>query len=92
LTLPADAVIFGGGIGENASEVRARICHGLEWCGLRLDSKRNQAIAGNEAAIHARGASVAAYVIPVDEAAIIAHDTLICLRSVLKRRPHYDRV
>jgi len=88
----ADAVIFGGGIGENASEVRARICHGLEWCGLRLDSKRNQAIAGNEAAIHARGASVAAYVIPVDEAAIIAHDTLICLRSVLKRRPHYDRV
>src|SRR5437763_1887291 len=39
----ADAVVFTGGIGENAAEVRARICAGLEWFGLELDAERNAA-------------------------------------------------
>src|SRR5262245_51019107 len=39
----ADAVVVGGGIGENAAEVRARACAGMEWCGLLLDEGRNQA-------------------------------------------------
>src|SRR5437667_1341084 len=38
----ADAVVFTGGIGENSPEIRARICHGLEWAGLRLDDNRNK--------------------------------------------------
>ena len=29
----ADAIVFGGGIGEQAVEVRRRICAGMEWCG-----------------------------------------------------------
>ena len=29
----ADAVIFTGGIGENAPEIRARICEGMDWAG-----------------------------------------------------------
>src|SRR5207237_8171953 len=41
----ADAVVFGGGIGEHAPAIRARICAGMEWAGLRLDSKRNEALA-----------------------------------------------
>jgi acetate kinase len=40
----ADAILFGGGIGENASEVRARICAQMDWCGLRLDTARNIAV------------------------------------------------
>src|SRR5256714_1133261 len=39
----ADAVVFTGGIGENAAEVRARICQGLEWLGLETDPTRNEA-------------------------------------------------
>src|SRR5919108_712008 len=39
----ADTIIFGGGIGENAPEVRARICAQMDWCGLRLDTARNTA-------------------------------------------------
>src|SRR5207247_11390143 len=39
----ADAVVFGGGIGEAASVIRARICEGMVWCGLRLDPGRNDA-------------------------------------------------
>ncbi len=37
----ADAVIFGGGIGEHAPDIRAGICEGMEWCGLKLNSKTN---------------------------------------------------
>jgi acetate kinase len=78
----ADAIVFGGGIGENAPEVRARICSGLEWCRLELDSDRNAAAIGKEAIISA-DTGVRAYVIPVDEAAIIARDTLVCLSRTL---------
>ena len=38
----ADAIIFTGGIGENSPEIRAQICEGLEWAGLKLDYNRNQ--------------------------------------------------
>src|SRR5262249_53768447 len=37
-----DTLIFAGGIGENAPEVRARICAGLEFIGLALDEPANQ--------------------------------------------------
>jgi acetate kinase len=37
----ADAVVFTGGVGENSPQVRAAGCRGLEYAGLRLDSKAN---------------------------------------------------
>ena len=77
----AEAVIFGGGIGENAAAVRARICAGMAWCGLILDPERNAAALGSEARISADGAAVHAYVTPVDEAVIIASETTRCLRQ-----------
>jgi acetate kinase len=76
----AHAVVFGGGIGENAPTVRARICAGMDWCGLTLDQDRNAAAIGVEERISADYAKVHAYVIPVDEAVIIARDTVSCLR------------
>jgi acetate kinase len=76
----AHAVIFGGGIGENAPTVRARICAGMDWCGLTLDQDRNAAAIGAEERISADNAEVHAYVIPVDEAVIIARDAASCLR------------
>jgi acetate kinase len=76
----ADAVVFGGGIGENAPAVRSRICDGMEWYGLILDEDRNKAAVGQEAQISSDGSSLHVYVIPVDEAAIIGNDTLSCLR------------
>ena len=38
----ADAIVFTGGIGENSPEIRARICAGMEWVGLKLDEAKNQ--------------------------------------------------
>ncbi len=78
----ADAVIFGGGIGENAPPVRARICAGMNWCGLTVDPDRNAAAVGSEARISSDGSRPQAYVIPVDEAVIIARDTVDCLRRL----------
>ena len=77
----ADAIVFGGGIGENAAEVSVRICDGLGWCGLRLDADRNGRTVGSEGRITTDDSQLHAYVIPVDEAVIIARDTVSCLRA-----------
>jgi len=77
----AEAIVFGGGIGENAPAVRARICAGLEWCGLRLDREANEARVGTEGRITSADAKVHAYVIPVDESTILARDAVGCLRA-----------
>jgi len=82
----ADAVVFGGGIGENAPSVRARICAGMDWCGLTLDDDRNARTIGSEGRISTDDSKVHAYVILVDEAAVIAHDTVQCLRHGQRER------
>ena len=72
----ADAIVFAGGIGENAPEIRARICAGLEWMGLRIESGQNDAlVAGREGFFHAEGSRLGAWVIPTDEELLIARDT-----------------
>jgi len=77
----ADAIVFTGGIGENAPAVRARICAGLEWCGLTLDPARNEAAVGQEARISADGSRLQSWVIPTDEELLIARDTVRCLAN-----------
>lgn len=71
----ADAVVFSGGIGENASRIRARICAGLEALGLALDGARNDALVGGaEGVITPDGSRLSAYVIPTNEELLIARD------------------
>jgi acetate kinase len=78
----ADAIVFTGGIGENSPEIRARICEGLDWLGLRLDESLNeQRIKGSEGPIHQDGSRLSAYVIPTDEELLIARDTVRCVLS-----------
>lgn len=71
----ADAVLFGGGIGENAPVIRQRICADMEWCGLRLDAAANEAAVASERRISADGSNPAVYAISVDEEILIARDT-----------------
>jgi acetate kinase len=78
----AEAIIFGGGIGENAPEVRARICSSMDWCGLKLDAERNAVATGKESDISSANALIRTYAIPVDEASIIARETVACLFAV----------
>lgn len=79
----ADAIVFGGGIGENSPLIRAIICTGMEWCGLFLDVERNKATVhlppGSAARISQDAASLAAYVVADDEESWIARETVRCL-------------
>jgi acetate kinase len=75
------AVVFGGGIGERGAEVRRRVCEGLEWAGLALDPERNLAAEGDAAPIHADGSRLGAYVVRVDEEAVIARDAQACVSA-----------
>ncbi len=76
----ADAVVFTGGIGENAAEIRTRICQGLEWCGLQLDESANSTLTGGrEGLISTYESRLKAYVIPTDEELLIARDTVRCV-------------
>ncbi len=81
----ADAIVFGGGIGENSPEIRARVSAGMEWCGLQLDSVRNeQAInltPGHAATISCDDSLLAAYVVATDEESLIAQETIRCLEQ-----------
>jgi acetate kinase len=71
----ADAVVFSGGIGEHAPEIRARICQGFGWCGLALDTDLNAAAVGRPGRLSTDDARVGAFVIPADEEQVIARDT-----------------
>jgi acetate kinase len=59
-----DSLIFSGGIGEEAPEIRARICDGLGFLGVQLDEKQNLASAG---VISQPNGQVAVRVIRTDE-------------------------
>jgi len=76
----AEAVVFSGGIGEHAPEVRARICAGMEWTGLVVDPTRNAATVGRSGRLSPDDARIAAYAIPADEERVIAQDTVARLR------------
>jgi acetate kinase len=80
----ADAIVFGGGIGENSPEIRSRICADMEWCGVRLDPDRNRAAVGlapgSAARISHDGTAVGVYVVADDEESWIARETVRCVR------------
>ncbi|MCO8165986.1 acetate/propionate family kinase [Pseudomonas sp. 21LCFQ010] len=68
-----DALVFTGGVGEHASDVRNAILDGCRWLGLERDCDGRQA--GTNCLSHP-GSAVTAWVIPTDENAVIARHTL----------------
>jgi acetate kinase len=68
-----DAIVFCGGIGENAWQVRARVLEGLEWIGVQIDETANRA---NAQVISRPSSDVTVFVIPTNEEAMIAKHTL----------------
>jgi acetate kinase len=81
----ADAIVFGGGIGEASPAIRNGICAGMEWCGVVLDEARNRAVvnlpAGHAESIGAVDAGVDVYVVAADEQTWIARETVRCLHG-----------
>jgi acetate kinase len=77
----ADAIIFGGGVGENGAEERAAILHGLDFLGIVVDGEANRATVGREACVSRADSRVEVWVIPVDEARILAEEAALVLAA-----------
>ena len=67
-----DTLVFAGGIGENSAPIRERICDGLQFIGIELDSIRNHEHAP---VISSDAGRVTVRVIPTDEESVIARMT-----------------
>ncbi len=71
-----DAVIFTGGIGENAYDIREKVCKDMEFFGIKFDSAANDGLRGKLAKISAADSKVEVWVVPTNEELLIARDTL----------------
>ena len=71
---------LGGGIGENDPLIRQRIGEGLDGFGRVLDPVRNAAATGVECRFSRDAAPLQAWVVPVDEAALMTEAAAECLR------------
>ncbi|EAH6860631.1 acetate kinase [Campylobacter coli] len=70
-----DAIIFTGGIGENAALVRQKVCERLFHLGVELDTELNNEKASCERMISTANSKVKIFIIPTDEELEIARIT-----------------
>lgn len=70
-----DAIVFTGGIGENAVDLRANVCSRLTYLGVDFDNEANEKTRGDGGRISADGSKVSVFVIPTNEELAIARDT-----------------
>lgn len=73
-----DALVFTGGVGENAADLRADVCSTLLHLGIRLDHDANAAAVSSHEPhrIDDRSAPVAVLVVPPNEELQIARETV----------------
>lgn len=71
-----DAVLFTGGIGENAPDVRETVCSDMDFLGIKLDTVANAGIKGKLCRISQSDSKVQVWVVPTNEELLIARDTL----------------
>jgi acetate kinase len=75
-----DALVFTGGIGENAAPIRHRVCDGLAHLGISIDTVRNEASAGRVSEVQRDGMAVRVLVIRTDEEREIAAQTISAIK------------
>ena len=80
----ADLLVFTGGIGEHATEVRREACRGLEAMGIELDDDRNARGLG---VISADASRCTVRVIPTNEDLMIARHARQVVRRITTRLP-----
>jgi acetate kinase len=76
----ADAIVFTGGIGENAKAIRAAVCTNLDWFGIGLDPVRNNEAKG-EMPIHLHNSRVQIWIMPTNEELIVARQAKALLSA-----------
>ncbi|MCE5315563.1 MAG: acetate kinase [Armatimonadota bacterium] len=70
-----DAIVFTGGIGENSTTIRARVCEDMEFLGIKIDPDKNNTLKG-QADISKNGSKVRILLIPTNEERVIARETV----------------
>jgi acetate kinase len=74
-----DAVIFTGGIGENAAPIRKLCCQGLEGIGITIDDRKNEKTYAEILEIQGDGAPVKVLAVRTKEEREIAEQTVATL-------------
>ncbi len=77
----ADAIVFTGGIGENAGHYRAKLGEQLAFLGVKIDAEKNK-IRGEEVEISTPDSPIKVFVIPTNEELVIARDTLAIVKGL----------
>ncbi len=87
----ADAIVFTGGIGQNAVHLRQRIVSDMQYAGIALDPQKNRQAKG-ECRIDAAESKVQLWVLPTNEELIVARQTVRALQTTVKesRRGEMD--
>ncbi|MFV0391409.1 MAG: acetate/propionate family kinase [Paludibacteraceae bacterium] len=70
-----DILVFTGGVGENQTATRERVCKELSYLGIEIDVEKNK-ICGEEVLISTKKSKVKVVVVPTDEELMIASDTV----------------
>ena len=71
-----DAVLFTGGIGENAPDVREGACTDMDVLGIKIDTVANAGVRGKLTKVSQSDSKVEIWVVPTNEELLIARDTL----------------
>lgn len=72
----ADVLVFTGGVGENQTGTREKVCKSFSYMGLKIDEALNTSSRGKEVLLSTPDSSVKVVVIPTDEEYMIASDTM----------------
>jgi len=71
-----DLIIFTGGIGENACEIRAGVCKDMEFMGIDFDFDKNHGLRGKDEVLSKPTSKVKVMSVSTNEELVIALDTL----------------
>lgn len=76
-----DALVFTGGIGENAARIRSAVCSGLRELGIQLDEAVNSTVRSSEQRIDSPDSRAQIWTIPTNEELIVARQTIQALEN-----------
>ncbi|MFA7235783.1 MAG: acetate/propionate family kinase [Phycisphaeraceae bacterium] len=83
----ADAIVFTGGIGQNAKAIRAAVLNDMDYAGISLDKNKNAICEGSEESrIDAASGKTRIWVLPTNEELIVARQTVDVLTTA-NRKP-----
>ena len=75
-----DVLVFSGGIGENAAEIRKCICESFQYAGIEINEENNK---NNQQLISTDNSKIKVYVIPTNEELMIATQTFALCQTTL---------